>query len=110
MVLEADDEVIGLTVFEVRQTGRSIRPDGQISKSLSSPFCKNILIFRRRKSLYIHAVLSHRGGGSRSSRTRDRLRWTQAAPKTRALFLRTAKSCGPVGQHFFRSPKIEENP
>ena len=23
--------------------------------------------------------------------------------------LRTAKSCGPVVQHFFRSPKIEEN-
>ena len=26
-------------------------PDGQISKNLSSPVCKNILIFRNRKSL-----------------------------------------------------------
>ena len=41
------------------------------------------------------AVLSHWRGGSRSSRTRDRMRWTQGAPTTRALFLRTAKSCGP---------------
>jgi hypothetical protein len=31
------------------------QPDGQISKNLSSPFCKNILIFRSRKSLYIRS-------------------------------------------------------
>jgi hypothetical protein len=41
------------------------------------------------------AVPSHRGGGSRSSRTRDGMRWTRAALLTRALCLRTAKSCGP---------------
>jgi hypothetical protein len=29
---------------------RNPQPDGQISKNLSSPFCKNILIFRRPKS------------------------------------------------------------
>jgi hypothetical protein len=32
-----------------------LQPDGQISKNLSSPFCKNILIFRRPKSLYIRS-------------------------------------------------------
>ena len=62
---------------------------------LSSPFCKNIRIFRTRKSPYIQRRPVPQRGGSRSSRTRDRMRWTQAAPKTRALFLRTAKSCGP---------------
>ena len=60
-------------------------PDGQITDSLSSPFRKNILIFRRRKSVYIHHRPVPQRGGSRSSRTRDRMRWTQAAPKTRAL-------------------------
>ena len=38
-----------------------------------------------------------RGAGcaSRSSRTRGGMRWTQVALLTRALCLRTAKSCGP---------------
>jgi hypothetical protein len=41
------------------------------------------------------AVSSHLRGVSRSSRTRDEMRWTRAALLTRALCLRTAKSCGP---------------
>jgi hypothetical protein len=49
---------------------------------MSSPFCKNILIFRRPKSVYNPAVPSHRGGGSRSSRTRGGMRWTLMAPLT----------------------------
>jgi hypothetical protein len=42
------------------QSPRLILPDGQIKRasgkhqSKSSPFCKNILIFRNRKSVYIH--------------------------------------------------------
>ena len=41
--------------------GGTTRPDGQISKNLSSPFAKNILIFRSSESLHIFAVPSHRG-------------------------------------------------
>src|SRR5665647_2298021 len=63
-------------------TGKS---SARFGDGLSSPFCKNILIFRRRKSVYIHHRPVPQRGGSRSSRTRDRMRWTQAAPKTRAL-------------------------
>ena len=45
-------------------------PDGQITSPLSSPFCKNILIFRRPKSLlYPLPSCSHKRGASRSSRT-----------------------------------------
>jgi hypothetical protein len=49
-------------------------------------------------------VLSHWRGGSRSSRTRDRMRWTQGAPETRAFFLRTAKPCGPDAPTLASSP------
>src|ERR1700722_7850138 len=41
------------------------------------------------------SVSPHKRGGSRSSRTRGGMRWTQVALLTRALCLRTAKSCGP---------------
>src|SRR5271169_4987843 len=41
------------------------------------------------------SVSAHLRGVSRSSRTRDEMRWTRAALLTRALCLRTAKSCGP---------------
>jgi hypothetical protein len=48
-------------------------PDGQISAApticLSSPFCKNILIFRIGKSVYIVSIPSHKRDVSRSSRT-----------------------------------------
>src|SRR5882757_10291693 len=38
--------------------------------------------------IYIHRRLVPQRGGSRSSRTRGGMRWTQAAPKTRA------RTCG----------------
>jgi hypothetical protein len=44
-------------------------PDGQITQSLSSPFCKNILIFRRPKSgLYLSPSCPTQRGVSRTSR------------------------------------------
>jgi hypothetical protein len=44
--------------------------DGQISKNLSSPFCKNILLFCERKSAaYLASSRAHKRGVSRSSRT-----------------------------------------
>jgi hypothetical protein len=46
------------------------RPDGQISKNLSSPLRKNILIFRKRKSPYNpRRPVPTKRGVSRSSRT-----------------------------------------
>jgi hypothetical protein len=38
---------------------------------------------------------SFQRGGSRSSRTRDGMRWTRTVPLTKGSMLRTAKSCGP---------------
>jgi hypothetical protein len=53
--------------------------DGQISKSVSSPFAKNILPSLPTQITCINlAVSSHQRGGSRSSRTRDGMRWTRA--------------------------------
>jgi hypothetical protein len=71
-------------------------------KTCPAPLRKNILICETNIPVYRIAkpptYLSRpvpQRGGSRSSRTRGRMRWTQAAPKTRALNLRTVKSCGP---------------
>jgi hypothetical protein len=45
-------------------------PDGQISKNLSSPICKNILLHGEAKSpAYLGLSLAHKRGVSRSSRT-----------------------------------------
>ena len=45
-------------------------PDGQISKNLSSPLDKNILLFFEAKSpAYLSTSLAHKRGVSRSSRT-----------------------------------------
>src|SRR6202035_3235066 len=44
---------------------------------------------------YISRRPAPQRGVSQSSRTRGGMRWTQAALLTRALTLRTAKSCGP---------------
>src|SRR3982074_3116302 len=67
-------------------------PDGQISDSpvtcLSSPFCKNILVFRMPKSLLYPRRPVPQRGGSRSSRTRGGMRWTHEA------LLTTAAECG----------------
>jgi hypothetical protein len=78
-----------------RETTRRANHLGNLATPLSSPSRKNILIFRRAESLYIlrRPVLPR--GVSRSSRTRGGMRWTQGALKTRALSLRTEKSCGP---------------
>jgi hypothetical protein len=46
--VRGDDELKNFVRFPSR-----ILPDGQISKFLSSPFRKNILIFRRPNQLYI---------------------------------------------------------
>ena len=51
-------------------------PTGKSLICLSSPSRKNILIFRKRKSLYNPSRPVPQRGGSRSSRTRDRMRWT----------------------------------
>jgi hypothetical protein len=36
-------------------------PDGQISDFLSSPFCKNILIYRNKNQSYIYSCSAPRG-------------------------------------------------
>jgi hypothetical protein len=60
-----------------------------------SPFAKIFPFSFHPNHFYIRHRPVPQRGGSRSSRTRDRMRWTQGAPETRALFLRTEKSCGP---------------
>jgi protein PhnA len=68
-------------------------PGGQISSPSTRylivacpvPFAKIFLFFRNANQAIGFAVLSRRRGGSRSSRTRDRMRWTQAVRLTRAL-------------------------
>src|SRR5882757_8093364 len=61
---------------------------------MSSPFCKNISVFPKRKSAYIHLVLSReRGVGHRHERWGG-MRWTRMRCR-RAAQTRTAKSCGP---------------
>jgi hypothetical protein len=48
-------------------------PDGQISKNLSSPALKNILLSSKAKSpAYLALSLAHKRGVSRSSRTLGR--------------------------------------
>jgi hypothetical protein len=62
-------------------TGKSARP----SISCPVPFAKIFLFTITPNQIYIHRRLIPQRGVSRSSRTRDGMRWTQAAPKTRAL-------------------------
>jgi hypothetical protein len=52
-------------------------PDGQISKNLSSPFRKNISVFPKLKSGYMICHPVPQRGVSRSSRTREGMRWTR---------------------------------
>ena len=55
-----------------------ICPTGAGSKILSSPLCKNISLHPSGKSsLQIRAIPPHNRGVSRSSRTRDGMRWTR---------------------------------
>ena len=64
--------------------------------SMSSPAARIFLFFRNRKSGYMHRHPVPLRGALRNVTSAGRgRRWTQAAPKTRARLLRTAKSCGP---------------
>src|SRR5450631_3513462 len=91
-----------------------ICPTGRPAKKLSSPICKNISLHPSGKSsLQVRAIPPHQRGVSRSSRTRDGVRWTRqrfacdgiAGRVERLLsdhrhaderrLQRTAKSCGP---------------
>jgi len=75
---------------------RVICPSGCPAIFVSSPRAKNFSLSPSGKSpLPTRPVPSPRRGVSRSSRTWGGMRWTQAALLTRALWLRTAKSCGP---------------
>ena len=76
------------------------RPDGQISSAVwrwpVQPLLQKYSCSRFDQITFISAaVLSRkRGVGHRHERW-DGMRWTQGALKTKALFLRTEKSCGP---------------
>src|SRR5882757_8604107 len=109
------------------RTTRLICPTGYLAMWLSSPVCKNVPVSVHPKS-HLELFASHPTEGPwPSSRTRGGMRWTRQRFAREAIagrverpvsdqqhaderrLLRTAKSCGPVVQHFFRSPKIEEN-
>ena len=52
-----------VTTWSCRSTGL---PDGQISKNLSSPLCKNISVFPKYKSGYMNSHPVHRRGALRN--------------------------------------------
>ena len=62
------------------------QPDGQISKSLSSPSEKNIPLNPSGKSALRPARLTRQEGRSRSSRTRGGMRWTRWLRLTSVAF------------------------
>ena len=79
--------VIGVAAMTIpaRKAG-AIGAASPWDSGVSSPPGKNISVFPKRKSaLYPRRPVPKRGG-SRSSRTRGGMRWTQGAPKTRALY------------------------
>jgi hypothetical protein len=62
----------------------------------SSPSRKNNPIPFRPKSLHLPALSRPTGGAARDRHGRGTgMRWTRAAPRTKAFRLRTAKPCGP---------------
>jgi hypothetical protein len=66
--------------------GDVIDPTGKSLICLSSPFCKNILIFRSANQVYIHSYPVPPRGAFRDRHERwCGMRWTQAVLKTRAL-------------------------
>ena len=73
-----------------RVSSQVICPSGRISvfpKVLSSLVCKNILIFRRRKSVYSRShPVPHEGRFAIVTDVGYGMRWTQDSLKTRALF------------------------
>jgi hypothetical protein len=71
-------------------------PDGQITKNLSSPFCKKISVFSWPKSS-LYSALSRALLEGRIAIVTDvgrEMRWTLMCRRRTAL-MRTAKSCGP---------------
>jgi hypothetical protein len=77
-----------------RPAYRLILPGGQISKILSIPICKNILIFRNPNQVYIHCV--HPTEGRIAIVTDAGLDAMDADSALDELcWPRTAKSCGP---------------
>jgi hypothetical protein len=78
-------------------TGKSMRP---ALVRLSSPFNKNILIFRNSKSVYIRGIpRSQEGRFAVVTDVGCGMRWTRQCRCTRVrrrtILMRTAKSCGP---------------
>src|SRR6202035_435501 len=72
-----------------------ICPTGSCQKSLSSPFCKNILVFRRPKSVvYLSPSRPTQRGGSRRHGRGAGCGGRGGALDGRCL-QRTAKTCGP---------------
>src|ERR1700731_3469317 len=65
-----------------RLTGKSVT---RLVTCMSSPVCKNILIFRTPKSVYLFAVLSQQRGRCATSPTRGLMRWTRMVLLTRVL-------------------------
>ena len=79
---------------------RRFCPTGKSVKSCLVPFEKIFLFFRTANQLSNFSRPTRDRGVSRSSRTRDGMRWTRAASGMRKRagrkrWLRTAKSCGP---------------
>jgi hypothetical protein len=63
---------------------------------VQSPLAKIFLFSSDPNHLYISSHPGPHKGAFRDRHERKvGMRWTRAAPKTRALILRTAKSCGP---------------
>jgi hypothetical protein len=82
--------------FEPPQTMPTDLPDGRSREKSVQPLREKYSAFPVGQIISTSSPRpASQRGGSRSSRTRGGMRWTRAAPKTRALIPRTAKSCGP---------------
>src|SRR6202043_3349170 len=89
-------QLVGLNVLRAHRFRQVICPTGRFPNSLSSPFCKNISLFQKPKSVVVSAPSRpHKRGGSRSSRTLRRDAVDALATQDERRLKRTAKSCGP---------------
>ena len=72
-------------------------PDGQITDTPVQPFLQKYSgsLLTQISCLFLAIPAQHRGAFRDRHERRVGMRWTQAALLTRALFLRTAKPCGP---------------
>ncbi len=68
---------------------------GDLSTPLSSPFCKNILVFRNGKSVLCRAIPVQTEGRCATSRNAERDAVAAGRAGDESAFLRTAKSYGP---------------